>query len=115
MSSGAEKTFSVCGAYWISSNSSQRRTTEPGVTAMVSPSVKASGSIIDGTRGADAMSPTKLRSPRTALRPPVSMSAFQPSGFSTGLLLGESPSQRKSNTNRIRSASRQSRCASENS
>ena len=56
------------------------------------------------------MSPTKWRSPRTALRPPVSMRAFQPSGFSNGLLLGESPSVRKSKTNRIRSASRQSRC-----
>ena len=82
---------------------------------MVSPSVKASGCTIDGTRGADKMSPAKCRSPRNALSPPVSMSAFHPSGFSTGLLLGDSPSVITSNTNRIRSAFRQSRCASEKS
>ena len=78
MSSGAEKTWSVCGAYWISSNSSQRKTTEPAVTAMSLPNVNASGSTIDGTRGADIMSSTKWRNPRTALSPPVSISAFQP-------------------------------------
>jgi hypothetical protein len=82
---------------------------------MVLPKVNAVGATIDGTRGDDVMSPTKLHSQRSALCLPVSMSAFQPNGLSTGLLLGESTSLRKSNTNRILSASRQSRFASENS
>ena len=35
-----------------------------------------SGSIIDGTLGADLMSRAKWRSPRTALSPPVSTKAL---------------------------------------
>ena len=109
------RTSSVCGTYWINSNSSARNTTEPGVTAMSSPSVNASGSTIDGTRGAAIMSSMRCRMPRTALSPPVSINAFQPRGLNNGLLVGDSPSVRTSKTNRIRSPSRQSRAASEKS
>src|SRR5882762_5810396 len=53
--------------------------------------------------------------PRIALCPPVSINAFHPNGFRMGLLLGASPSVSTSSTNRIRSASRQSRSASKKS
>src|ERR1700721_1228840 len=58
------------------------------------------------------MSRAKALAPRTALRPPVSISAFQPSGLISGLLLGARPSTKLSITNCIFSLSRQSSCAS---
>ncbi len=115
ISSGTVHTVSVCGVYWISSNTSSRNTTDPAVAATVCPTVNASGSTIDGTRGDLRMSVTKCRSPRTMLSPPVSIAALYPSGFTNGILLGASPSVTKSRTNRICSASRQSSRASENS
>src|ERR1700712_5464005 len=51
MSSGTVRTASVVGRYWISSKTSVRKTTDPGVAARSSPTVKASGSTIDGTPG----------------------------------------------------------------
>jgi hypothetical protein len=54
------------------------------------------------------------RTPRTALRPPVSMIAFHSSGLS-GVLLGAVASTRLVMLNRIRSSSRQSSCASSTS
>jgi len=88
ISTGTVHTVSVCGVYWISSNTSSRNTTDPAVAATVSPSVNASGSTIDGSRGALRMSETKCRNPRTTLRPPVSIAALYPSGLTNGILLG---------------------------
>jgi hypothetical protein len=102
ISSGTDHTLSACGVYWISSNTSRRNTTAPGVTAMVLPSVNASGSTIDGRRGGVRMSLAKCRSPRTTLSPLVSIAALYPNGFTNGLLLGASPSVAKFNTNLAR-------------
>ena len=51
------------------------------------------GSTIAGTRGLVAMSRANARAPRSADRPPVSMSALNPSGLSSGLLLGARPAR----------------------
>ncbi len=68
-----------------------------------------------GTLGAAAMSDANARSPRTALSPPVSTSAFHAPGFSTGLLLGAAASTTLCTTNPTRSPSRQPRSASSSS
>ena len=49
----------------MSSNTSLRYTTAPGVTARCSPTVNASGSTIDGIRGGAAISCRKRRNPLT--------------------------------------------------
>ena len=100
------RTVGVCGRYWISSNTGVRRTTAPGVTARSVPTWKASLSTIAGVRGELARSLTRCRGPVTRLAPPVSMTAFQPTGLSSGLLLGAAASTRLVATNLTRSASR---------
>ena len=105
MSSGTLRTLVVCGVYWISSKTSVRSTTSPGVTATSSPTAKASGSTIDGTRGAVAKSRAKRRPPATRLPPPVSMTRLSTLGFSAGLLLGERASTRLSTMKPIRCSS----------
>jgi hypothetical protein len=115
ISSGISRTRSVCGRYWISSSTSVRRTTAPGVTAMVRPTSKGDLSTISGIRGGAAMSRRKASPPRARFSPPLSMAAFAEAGFSSGTLLGDSASTRFSRTNRIRSSSRQSRSASSTS
>ena len=112
ISSGTCRTAGVTGRYWISSNTGVRRTTEPGVTARSTPTSNASGSTMDGTRGATAMSAAKCRRPARALLPPVSMAAFTAAGFSSGLLLGASASMRLVSTNPTRSESASSSPAS---
>ncbi len=105
ISSGTLRTWVVCGVYWISSKTSVRSTTEPGVTATSSPTVKASGSTIEGTRGAVAKSRTKRRPPATRLPPPVSMIRLSTLGLSVGLLLGARASTRLSTMKLIRCSS----------
>ena len=92
-----------------------RWTTAPGVIARSLPTSKALGSTIAGIRGGAARSVTKDRMPRTADMPPVSMSAFQPAGDRTGLLLGAAAATRLVAKNRIRSPSRQSSSAVDSS
>ena len=80
--------------YWISSNTSVRSTTAPGVTARSTPTSKASGSTIDGTRGgagevADE-APTALEQVAAA----GVEAAFSTIGLSNGLLLGAEASTR---------------------
>ena len=111
-SSGRSRTAAVAGAYWISSNTGVRSTTEPGVTARSTPTSNASGSTIDGTRGGAARSPARRRVPASTLPPPVSMAAFQNAGFSTGLLLGARASARLVSWKLTRSPSAQSSPAS---
>jgi hypothetical protein len=112
MSRGTSRTVSVDGRYWISSNTSVRKMTAPGVVARSSPTENASGSTIEGTRGGVARSLTNWVRPRTALRPPVSMAALSDSGLTTGTLLGARASTRLVALNRMRSSSCQSRSAS---
>ena len=99
----------------MSSQISHRATTAPGVTARSRPTSNASGATIAGTRGGADRSEASDRRPRTALRPPLSMIAFQATGLISGLLLGAAASMRLLATNRIRSWSRQSSSASASS
>jgi hypothetical protein len=78
ISSGCSRTVGVWGAYRISSNNSVRRTTAPGVAAMLTPISNPSRSTLAGSRGDEAMSRAKLRAPRARLAPrcsPVARSA----------------------------------------
>ena len=112
MSNGTSRTRSVCGRYWISSRTSVRSTTAPGVTAMLRPTSNDDVSTISGIRGLVAMSRSRLIPPWTRLRPPVSMAAFADAGFTSGTLLGDSASSRFSARKRTRLSSRQSSAAS---
>jgi hypothetical protein len=115
ITTGNRCTFGVAAWYWISSKISVRCTTAPGVTARSFPTSNASGATMAGIRGAVARSPASARNPRTALRPPVSMAAFQATGLSSGLLLGAAASTRFRTTNPARSLSGQSSAASASS
>ncbi len=115
MTSGYWCTRGVVGSYWISSQMSVRATTAPGVTARSRPTSNASGDTIAGIRGAVERSDASARAPRTALSPPVSMSAFQATGLTSGLLLGAAASTRFRTMNPARSASRQPSSASASS
>ena len=115
MTSGYWCTRGVVGSYWISSQISVRATTDPGVTARSRPTSNASGDTIAGIRGAADRSDASARTPRTALSPPVSMSAFQAAGLISGLLLGAAASTRFRTMNPARSASRHPSSASASS
>jgi hypothetical protein len=108
ISSGVVRTESVWGWYWMSSNTGVRSTTAPGVRARSVPTSKASAGTIEGTRGGPAMSRMRLPVPRRALPPPESIAAFQATGLSSGLLLGERASTRLLAMNVTRSESRHS-------
>ena len=62
---------------------------------------------MDGTRGEVARSAANARRPRTVFSPPVSMTAFQPTGLSNGLLLGAAAATRLVSRNFSRVSSRQ--------
>ncbi len=115
MSSGNWYTAGVTGSYWMSSQTSDRATTAPGVAARSLPTSNASGATMAGTRGGADKSDASARSPRSMLRPPLSMTAFHATGLISGLLLGAAASIRLLSTNRIRSPSRQSSSASASS
>ena len=59
-SSGTARTDSVCGRYWISSKTSVRSTTLPGVAARFPPTLNLLVSTVAGSRGGRDMSRTKL-------------------------------------------------------
>ena len=63
-------TVGVDGAYWISSISSLRKTTSPGVTARSRPTTNASASLIE--MRPRAASATRFAKPRARLAPSVS-------------------------------------------
>ena len=69
-SSGTSRTFGVCGAYWMSSKTSVRRTTEPGREREVLADREPAR--VDGRRAGCGKSPAKRRAPRTRFRPPWS-------------------------------------------
>ena len=80
----------IASVYWMSSQTSVRATTDPGVTARSLPTWNALPSTMVGMCGAEAMSEAKARIPRTRLRPPVllELEAFHAAGLRYGLLLG---------------------------
>ena len=99
----------MLGSYWMSSNSSVRSTTAPGVTARSSPTVNAFVSTIAGMCGGLRRSWTRLALPCTRLRPPVSSVAFSAAGFSAGKFVGASASRTFSALKRTRRSARSSR------
>ena len=99
--------------YWISSNTSVRSTTAPGVAAMLRPTSKADRSTISGMRGGDAMSRSELRRRRgrgSCRR--CRSAALAEAGFSSGTLLGARPRPGSPTRTASASSSRQSRSAS---
>ena len=103
----------MLGSYWMSSNSSVRSTTAPGVTARSSPTVNAFVSTIAGMCGGLRRSWTRLALPCTRLRPPVSSVAFSAAGLSAGKFVGASASRTFSALKRTRRSARSSSPASE--
>jgi hypothetical protein len=91
---GISRTSSVCAAYWISSNTGVRKTTAPGVAAMVVPTSKPLMSTMLGTRGRRDASLTSAFAPRTRFAPRVSMVALVACGFRNTLLGGDNASTR---------------------
>ena len=91
---GRRRTAGVAGAYWMSWMSSFWKTTLPGVVAMLSPTVKASGGHI-GT-SSRPVSGSRLRRncriPLTALVPPDSTAARTASGLVGKKFVGASAS-----------------------
>ena len=81
---------------------SVRRTTDPGVAAMLRPIWNDDPSTICGTRGALTMSCSRLTPPRTKFIPAVSTAALADDGFTNGTLLGDSASVRLSTSTRAR-------------
>ena len=79
------------------------------------PTSNASGSTIEGTRGALAKSRTNRRPPSTRLPPPVSMIRLSTLGLRNGLLLGAEASTRLSTMKPIRWSSPQPSSASSTS
>ena len=112
MSSGNSCTVGVAGWYWMSSQTSVRATTDPGVTARSLPTWNASRFTMVGMCGEEVMSEANARIPRTRLRPPVSIYAFRAAGLRYGLLLGADAAIRLVSTNFSRVLSRQSSSAS---
>jgi hypothetical protein len=78
--------------YWISSNTSVWRTTEPGVSARLPPTSNREVSTFCGSRGGDAKSAAKRFAPRTRLPPPSSTIALSTVGFDHGKFVGASAS-----------------------
>ena len=107
-----ERTLLVCGSYWISSKTSFRCTTAPGVTAMFSPTSNSEVSTMFGMRGRLDMSDTNRRAPFTKLSPPESIVALSTAGLVAGKLLGATRSTRFSAAKRTRRSSAQSSPAS---
>ncbi len=75
--------------YWISSISSVRITTAPGVAATSTPRSKSCGSERTGSRGGVRTSFEKRRAPVTRFAPPVSIIAFSDAGLVRGKFAGD--------------------------
>jgi hypothetical protein len=68
----------------MSSNTSVRRTTDPGVTARFPPTSNFDVSTVAGSRGERETSRTKCRTPLTKLAPPVSTISLITAGLDHG-------------------------------
>ena len=90
ITSGRLWTCSVLGWYWMSSPTSSRCTTAPGDSARSLPTSNASRSTIEGMPPLLRTSPTKLRTPRTRLLPPVSNARLIAAGLVAKKLVGAS-------------------------
>ena len=110
--SGTSCTVSVLGAYWISSKTSVRCTTAPGVAARFSPTVNFEVSTLAGRRGGVDTSRSRFRAPFTRLAPPSSMVTFSAAGLDHKKFVGASASAIFSATNRSSPSAAQSSSAS---
>ncbi len=81
-------TCSVVGWYCMTSPTSSRCTTAPGESARSLPTLNASRSTIEGMPPLWRRSPTKLRTPRTRLMPPVSNARLIAAGLLAKKLVG---------------------------
>ena len=90
ITSGRRCTRAVVGAYWMSSISSLRKTTLPGVTARLRPTSNARSSLI--VMRPRCASATRLASPCTRLAPSVDSARFSTSGLVAMKLVGASAS-----------------------
>ncbi len=88
--SGRFATRDVVASYWISSISSLRNTTLPGVTARLRPTSNADSSLI--VMRPLATSPMKLRKPSITLAPSVSIARASTSGLVAGKFVGATAS-----------------------
>jgi len=86
--SGTSRTRPVVGWYWISSNTSVRRTTEPAETARFPPTSTCSYRRWWVPAAARAMSRTRRRPPFTRFAPPLSIVSRITAGFDHGKFVG---------------------------
>ncbi len=93
-SSGRFATFAVVGSYWMSCSRSFWKTTLPGVVAMLTPSSKAFGSVIEILSWPlpRSMSSSRLWSPLTRFWPPVAIVSRNTSGLVSAKFDGASAS-----------------------
>ena len=105
MSTGRSRTLPLAGVYWISSATSSRSTTAPGVRARSRPTCKACGSAIEGMPPLCRRSPAQLRTPRVRLRPPVSTVRLIAAGFPSQKLVGATALVSRVTANRALSGS----------
>src|SRR3954452_25295217 len=86
--SGTSRTVSVVGAYWISSKTSVRWTTDPGVAAMFPPILNFEVSTLAGRRGDVDRSRSRFLAPAIRLAPPYSIVTFSAVGLDHGKFVG---------------------------
>jgi hypothetical protein len=98
----------VTGRYWITSNTSVRSTTDPGVTARFPPTSNFVTSTLAGRCGGRIMSRTKRLPPWTRFAAPASMITFSTAGFDQGKFVGASASSKLLAANRAWRSVRQS-------
>src|ERR1700722_5202767 len=80
ISTGWRRTAPVAGVYWMTSASSSRSTTAPGVTARSVPTWNAPRSVWDGMPPLERTSRHHWRAPRATLSPPVSNARLSAAG-----------------------------------
>jgi hypothetical protein len=90
---------SVVGLYWISSKTSLRCTTEPGVVATLTPIVNFEASTLAGMRGDVDMSRSRFLAPASRFAPPLSSVAFSAAGLDHKKFVGASASAMTANLN----------------
>jgi hypothetical protein len=101
--SGRLYVVGVLGAYWISSNTSERWTTSPGVMARFPPTVNGRPSTVEGMPRLRRASCRKCRAPVTRLRPRVATALLSAPGFPTSVLVGATASVNSERAKRARS------------
>ena len=104
--------MSVVGLYWISSKTSLRCTTEPGVVATLTPIVNFEASTLAGMRGDVDMSRSRCLAPASRFAPPLSSVAFSAVGLDHKKFVGASASAMFSTANLNSPSAAQSSSAS---